>query len=444
MTTPNLAMDQISQIAKTAKIASRRLLIANTSVKNQALLAIAQELEKRQDEILAANELDQKEASSLVASGKMAKSLFDRLKLDKVKLAGMIEGVRTVAALDDPTGKILSKTLIDDGLELEKVSCPLGVLLIIFESRPDAVTQISALALKSGNAVILKGGQEAANSNLALVTAIKVALEKFPEIPTSSVNLVTEREQINALLGLDSYVDLVIPRGSNELVRYIQNNTRIPVLGHAEGICHIYIDKDADIEKAINIVYDAKTQYPSACNSVETVLIHQDIAKDVLPKLADRLLAASVELRACLLTKEVLKGLEIKEASLEDWKTEYCNLVLSIKIVNTLDEAIDHISNFGSSHTDSIISENKQTAEIFLNSVDSAGVYHNASTRFADGFRYGFVAEVGISTSKLHARGPVGLEGLVSYKYKLYGSGQIVATYSGVNAREFKHKTLQK
>ncbi|MBI4850210.1 MAG: glutamate-5-semialdehyde dehydrogenase [Acidobacteria bacterium] len=434
--------EEVYIIAKAAKAASRRLLVANGELRNQILLKIATELEERQDEILAANLEDQKNALPLVNNGQMAKSLFDRLKLDKIKLKTMIEGVRTVADLEDPLGKILSKTLLDDGLELQKVSCPLGVLAVIFESRPDAVTQISALAIKSGNAVILKGGREALNSNLVLVKAIKSALSHFPEIPTDSVSLVAEREQINALLSLDSYVDLVIPRGSNELVRYIQAHTRIPVLGHAEGICHIYVDKSANLEMAKEIVYDAKLQYTAACNSLETLLIHKDIAKEALEKILGKLQSAGVELRGCYLTKSLSANINIKSAGLEDWKTEYCAPILSIKIVDSLDEAIEHINTYGSGHTDSIITEDRVRAEIFLNSIDGAGVYHNASTRFADGFRYGFGAEVGISTSKLHARGPVGLDGLVSYKYKLYGSGQVVATYSGANAKSFMHKKL--
>ncbi len=432
----------IARVAKAAKAASRRLLLASTELKNQVLFAIANELEKRQEEILAANTEDQQNALPLVNSGQMAKSLFDRLKLDKIKLLSMIEGVRAVADLADPVGQILSRTLLDDGLELHKVSCPLGVLAIIFESRPDAVTQISALALKSGNAVILKGGREAANSNVVLVKTIKTALAEFPEIPTDSVSLVADREQINVLLSLDAYVDLVIPRGSNELVRYIQTHTRIPVLGHAEGLCHIYVDEKADLEMATQIVYDAKVEYPAACNAVETVLVHKDIAKEFLPKVLSKLEQASVELRGCETTQSLIANPLIKKAQVKDWETEYCAPILSIKIVDSLDEAIDHINAFGSGHTDSIITEDKKRAEVFLNSIDAAGVYHNASTRFADGFRYGFGAEVGISTSKLHARGPVGLEGLVSYKYKLYGSGQVVATYSGANAKPFKHEKL--
>lgn len=442
MTSPNMVNEEIYIIAKAAKAASRRLSVASTELKNQVLFAIASELENCQEQILAANAEDQQNALPLVNNGQMAKPLFDRLKLDKVKLASMIAGVRAVADLADPIGQVLNKTLLDDGLELHKVSCPLGVLAIIFESRPDAVTQISALALKSGNAVILKGGREAAQSNAILVKAIKTALSKFPQIPTDSVSLVAEREQINALLSLDAYVDLVIPRGSNELVRYIQTHTRIPVLGHAEGLCHIYVDKMADLNMAREIIHDAKLDYPAACNSVETVLVHKDIAKQFLPELLSKLENSGVELRGCELTQSLSANFIVKLAEAEDWKTEYCAPILSIKIVNSLDDAIDHINTFGSGHTDSIITEDNQRAEIFLNSVDAAGVYHNASTRFADGFRYGFGAEVGISTSKLHARGPVGLEGLVSYKYKLYGSGQVVKTYNGANAKCFKHQKL--
>jgi glutamate-5-semialdehyde dehydrogenase len=431
--------DEIREIARSAKAASRRLATISTEIKNRALHAIASKLEADSKEILAANSEDFREGRSLVESGKMAKPLLDRLKLDEAKLVSMADGVRAVASLEDPSGRILERTLLDDNLELHKVSCPIGVLAVIFESRPDAVTQISALALKSGNTAILKGGREAARSTLALFKAINSALFQIPEIPANSINLLTEREQVNSLLALDDYIDLVIPRGSNELVRYIQANTRIPVLGHAEGICHIYIDRTADTGMAIEIVQDSKLQYPAACNSVETLLIHKDAAPRLLIPLLERLERSGVELRACARTRELAPGRDLKDASEEDWRAEYCAPILAIRIVDSIDEAIDHINIYGSGHTDAIVSEERASAERFLNGVDSAGVYHNASTRFADGFRYGFGAEVGISTGKLHARGPVGLEGLVTYKYKLYGSGQLVATYSGESARPFKH-----
>lgn len=442
MSRPQLADNEIVSLAHNAKIAARRLASISTEIKDQALLAIATTLEQHAPEILAANQKDLAAAAPLVATGQMAQALFDRLKLDQQKLAGMIAGVKAVAQLEDPSGRILARTRLDEGLELHKVSCPLGVLAIIFESRPDAVTQISALAIKSGNVAILKGGREAAHSTAALVHAINTALAQQAEIPANVINLVTERSDIDALLTLDNYIDLVIPRGSNDLVRYIQNHTRIPVLGHAEGICHIYIDKAANIEMANNIVYDAKTQYPAACNALETLLVHKDIAPQFLPALIARLKDSKVELRVCARTKQLMKDQELNLATELDWSTEYCALILAIKLVDSLDEAIDHIHQYGSSHTEAIITDDPQAAETFLNSVDAAGVYHNASTRFADGFRYGFGAEVGISTSKLHARGPVGLEGLISYKYKLYGSGQLVATYSGSNARPFQHEKL--
>jgi glutamate-5-semialdehyde dehydrogenase len=434
--------DEIITVTRQAKAAARRLATVSTEIKDRALLSIASGIEAKSAEILVANREDCAESRVLVQKGEMAQSLLDRLKLDETKISAMADSVRAVAALQDPTGRILTRTLLDDGLELHKVSCPLGVLAVIFESRPDALTQISALALKSGNTAILKGGREAARSNQALYDAITSALTHLDEIPPNVISLLTEREQVNWLLELDQYIDLVIPRGSNDLVRYIQTHTRIPVLGHADGLCHIYIDVSANSDMAIDIVYDAKVSYPAACNAVETVLVHHSAAQRVLPGLLTRLEQAGVEVRACQRTRSLVPEHSIKLATEEDWHTEYCAPIISIRIVDSIDEAIEHINSYGSSHTDAIISEDSGSAELFLNSVDSAGVYHNASTRFADGFRYGFGAEVGISTSKLHARGPVGLEGLVSYKYKLYGCGQLVATYSGPNPRPFKHKRL--
>ncbi|MBL8148798.1 MAG: glutamate-5-semialdehyde dehydrogenase [Blastocatellia bacterium] len=432
----------IVELAKAAREASRKLALASTEVKNSALQAIADALIEEQAAILEANQQDCKEVAELVAKAEMAKPLLDRLKLDAAKLGTMAESVRAVASLDDPVGQTISRTLLDDGLELQKVTCPLGVLAIIFESRPDAVTQISALALKSGNAALLKGGREAARSNQVLLETIWKAIRNFPELTEDALILLTEREQINSLLSLDNLIDLVIPRGSNELVRYIQSNTKIPVLGHAEGLCHIYIDESARLDMALDIVCDAKLQYPAACNAVETILVHSKIAPLFLPELFERLTSQGVELRCCERTKALLDKPDILLATEQDWQTEYCGLIVSIKIVDAVSQAIDHINLYGSGHTDSIITEDRKNAESFLNRVDSAGVYHNASTRFADGFRYGFGAEVGISTNKIHARGPVGLDGLLSYKYKLYGCGQTVSNYSGSQARPFKHKKL--
>ncbi|MBI3847651.1 MAG: glutamate-5-semialdehyde dehydrogenase [Planctomycetes bacterium] len=428
-------MTPLEKIARAAKAASRRLAVAPTAAKDKALLAIASALELKASEILAANAEDVAEATSL----KLARPLVDRLKLDRAKLREMAEGVRAVAALPDPSGRVLARTLLDDGLELVRVSCPLGVLAVVFESRPDAVTQIGALALKSGNAVVLKGGREASRSASALVRVIHEALACSTEIPVESVSLVGGREDVDRLLLLDDCIDLVIPRGGNALVRYVQEHTRIPVLGHAEGICHVYVDAAADPEKAIAIVHDSKLQYPAACNAAETLLVHRDAAPRLLDRLLETLRTAGVELRACDRTRALAPTIAMKAATDDDWRTEHGGPTLSVKLVDSLDDAIEHVNRYGSGHTDAIVTEDAAAAERFLDSVDSASVFHNASTRFADGFRYGFGAEVGISTSKLHARGPVGLEGLVSTKYKLYGSGQIVATYSGEHARPFKH-----
>lgn len=431
-----LKTNDVASIASNAKAASHKLAVLSTKARDTALLAIAARLEQDASEILKANAEDCAEAAEMVAAGQLSRSLYDRLKLDRDKLQQMAESVRAVAELPDPVGVIQFKTLLDDGLELHRVTCPLGVLAVIFESRPDAVTQITALAVKSANAVILKGGKEARRSTESLVASIHRAIADLPEY---SVTSLTERSEIEELLKLDSYIDLVIPRGSNALVRYIQAHTRIPVLGHAEGICHVYVDKDADLGMALEIAQDAKVQYPAACNSAETLLVHASVAEEFLPKLFSTLSIAGVELRGCSYTTTFEPN--IRPATEEDWSTEYSAPILSVKTVRSLDEAIEHINTYSSSHTDAIVTNNLEAAEKFMNLVDSAGVFHNASTRFADGYRYGFGAEVGISTSKMHARGPVGLEGLVSYKYKLYGSGQTVSEYIS-GARRFKHQRL--
>ena len=424
----------LREIAKQTRQAARRLASLSTEAKNQAIEAIAQALEAATPEIIAANQAD---CSAAEASG-LAKPLRARLKLDETKLKAAITGVRDVGKLLDPTGQQQIHRQLDQGLILQRVTCPLGVLGVIFESRPDAVMQITSLAIKSGNAVILKGGQEATKSCQALVKAIRQGLSQT-EVPTDVVQLLTTREEIRELLQLDEYVDLIIPRGSNAFVRFVQENTRIPVLGHADGICHLYIDAKADLDKAIPITVDAKTQYPAACNAIETLLVHQAIAPQVLPPLAAALHAQQVELRG---DAETLKILDIQPATEEDWATEYSDLILAIKIVDSLDAAIDHITTYGSKHTEAIVTEDPQAAADFMAQVNAAGVYHNCSTRFADGFRYGFGAEVGISTQQMPPRGPVGLEGLVTYKYKLVGEGHIAATYSGNDAKPFQHQDL--
>lgn len=422
-------------IAQQTQQAARELAQLSAAAKNEVIEAIAQALEAAAGTITAANQADLQAA----LAENLAKPLYGRLKLDDIKLKGAIQGVRSVAALPDPTGHVTIHRELDDGLTLKRIACPLGVLGIIFESRPDAVMQISALAIKSGNGVILKGGREAIRSCTALVTAIRQGLANAGANP-NAVQLLTTREETNALLALDQYVDLIIPRGSNSFVQYVQANTRIPVLGHADGICHLYIDKAADIEQSKSIVVDSKVGYPSACNAVETLLVHQEIAAQALPLFAEALQADGVELRGDQESQQILAN--IKPATEDDWSTEYSDLILAIRVVDSLEAAIAHINTYGSRHTEAIATTDQKAADTFMAQVDAAGVYHNCSTRFADGFRYGFGAEVGISTQKMPPRGPVGLEGLVTYKYQLVGNGHIVATYSGADAKPFTHKDL--
>ncbi|PSB17722.1 glutamate-5-semialdehyde dehydrogenase [Phormidesmis priestleyi ULC007] len=421
-------------LAQNTRNAARHLGTQPSEVKNQAIAAIANALEANAAEILAANAADC-EAAQLAG---IAPALYARLKLDEAKLKGAIAGVRDVGRLADPIGVIQIDRQLDEGLILKRITCPLGVLGVIFEARPDAVMQISSLAIKSGNGVILKGGKEAIRSCEALVKAIHQGLAQT-EIDSSVVQLLTTREETLELLKLDQYVDLIIPRGSNSFVRFVQENTRIPVLGHAEGICHLYVDRTANIQKAIKITVDSKTQYPAACNTIETLLVHQAIASEFLLEAASALQSKNVELRGDERTREILN---IAAATELDWVTEYSDLILAIKIVDSLEAAIEHINTYGSRHTDAIVTEDSTSAQTFLAQVDAAGVYHNCSTRFADGFRYGFGAEVGISTQKMPPRGPVGLEGLVTYKYQLVGNGHIAATYSGTNAKPFTHGDL--
>lgn len=404
----------------------------STDAKNQALEAIAQALESATSDILAANAADCEAASEL------PKPLYNRLKLDETKLQAAIRGVRDVKHLPDPVGVVQIHRQLDDNLILKRVTCPLGVLGIIFEARPDAAIQISSLAIKSGNGVILKGGQEAIRSCEAIVEAIHQGLAKTAVNP-ALVQLLTTRQETLALLQLDQYVDLIIPRGSNSFVRFVQDNTRIPVLGHAEGICHLYVDKAADVGKAVEIAADAKTHYPAACNAIETLIVHSSIAPTFLPLAAAVLQEHNVELRG---DEQTCKILDVAAATDLDWATEYSDLILSIKIVDSLEEAIVHINTYGSGHTDAIATEDAAAAAQFLAQVNAAGVFHNCSTRFSDGFRYGFGAEVGISTQQMPPRGPVGLEGLVTYKYQLAGDGHVAGAYTGSNARSFKHQDL--
>ncbi len=399
----------------------------------KAINFMAESLFENSDKILEANHNDYQ-----IAERKgISQSLLSRLKLSKDKLNLGIEGIRKVGQLKDPIGDLQINKELSKGLILQRKSVPIGVIGVIFESRPDAVMQISSLAIRSGNGVILKGGSEANYTNLALVDALKDGL-KNSEISEDSICLLTNRKDSMAMLNLEQEINLIIPRGSNELVKFIQENTKIPVLGHADGICHLYIDNEIDIDLAIRVSVDSKIQYPAACNAIETLLIHNDIAGEFLNKAIPIFTTKNVQLRG----DNRAKSLGIKlSANEEDWRTEYLDKILSVKIVDTLDDAISHIQVYGSKHTDGIITKNERNATKFMNLVDSAGVFHNCSTRFADGFRYGFGAEVGISTQSLPPRGPVGLEGLVTYKYFLTGGGQIVDDFES-GKETFSHIDL--
>ena len=434
----NLTEKNLSEIASDAKAAALELSRLDTETKNRALRAMATQIETHCNEILEANRKDLEFAKTEKISG----PLVARLAVDENKVLGMAQGIRSVAELPDPVGQQQEAMELDDGLELTRVSCPIGVIGAIFESRPDAVPQISALCLKSGNAVILKGGAEAQNSNRVIVSLIQKALAEVEGVPVEAVQLIETRAEVAEMLKQDRYINLIVPRGSNQFVRYVQDNTKIPVLGHSEGLCHVYIDEEAEVEKAIRVALDAKLQYAAACNAMETLLVHQAIAPKVLPPLVKQFREQEVDVVGCLKSCSLVP--DLNKAEDEDWDTEYNDLKLSIKVVDDLSGAIEHINAHGSGHTDTIVTQNKQQAERFLNEVDSASVMVNASTRFADGFRFGLGAEIGISTNKTHARGPVGLEGLVIYKYKLVGDGQVVADYSGKNGKSFTHKPLNK
>ena len=423
----------IQEEAKQVKLASPKLAATGEEVRNQALLAVAQALLDRKEEIFHANKEDMEQAEK----DGIATPVLKRLKFDEGKLRDVVNGIRDLVAMPDPLFQTRLARELDEGLTLYRETCPIGVIGVIFEARPDALVQISALCIKSGNCVILKGGSEALRSNKILFTIIYETVLKNG-LPKHCMLQLEARSQIDELLHCSQSVDLLIPRGSNAFVRYIMEHTTIPVMGHADGICHIYVDAAADMEKAIPIILDAKTQYVSACNSVETLLVHEEIAATLVPKLAQACKEHQIELRG---SKEIAAFADCVPATPEDDDTEYLDFILSAKVVKSVDEAIDHINLHGSHHTDCIVTEDAQTANHFMRLVDSAGVYQNCSTRFADGYRYGFGAEVGISTSKLHARGPVGLEGLLSYKYKLFGNGQIVEDYAKGN-KTFHFKDL--
>jgi glutamate-5-semialdehyde dehydrogenase len=423
-------------IGRCTRSAAKKLANLSTADRQQAIEQLAQALEKNAEAIIAANQQD-----CAAAEGQIAPALYARLKLDAGKLQAGIRGVRDVAQLADPIGQTQIKRELDTDLVLERITCPLGVLGVIFEARPDAVIQIVSLAIMSGNGVILKGGQEALHSCTQLVKTLKAGLANSAVDP-DVVQLLTTRSETGELLQLDRYVDLIIPRGSNEFVRYVQDHTKIPVLGHAEGICHIYVDQAAQVQQAVAICVDSKVQYAAACNAVETILVHQAIASQFLPQVIAALQNQNVAVRLDQLGQEILGDASLPLATEEDWATEYSDFVVAIKIVPEVAAAIEHINTYGSRHTEAIVTADAAVAQTFRAEVDAAGVFHNCSTRFADGFRYGLGAEVGISTQKMPPRGPVGLEGLITYKYHLVGQGQIVASYTGSTAKPFTHRDL--
>ena len=433
MTTVPEPSAELLQRAGAVRLAAVELGQTQDQQRADALQAMADALAERADTIVAANRDDLERSA---AEG-LAPALMSRLKLDAAKLAGAIDGVRKLATLPDPLGRRQLHRELDQGLVLERITVPLGVVGVIFEARPDAVVQIASLAIRSGNGAMLKGGSEARCTNEAVMDALKLGLDRSA-VSADALTLLTTRQESLALLRLDGLVDLIIPRGSNELVRFIQDNTRIPVLGHADGICHLYVDAAAEVEQAVRIAIDSKTQYPAACNAIETLLVHESIAPAFLASAVPAFQSAGVSLRGDERSREL--GVS-DAASDEDWRTEYLDLILSVRVVSSMDAALEHIRRHGSRHTEAIATTDERAAERFLAAVDSAGVYHNCSTRFADGFRYGFGAEVGISTQTLPPRGPVGLDGLVTYRYRLRGDGHIAADFAD-GTRRFTHTDL--
>lgn len=412
----------IIDIAHKAKKAYLKTMNLDVEIKNKALSEIAKEIEKNKNAIFEANNKDLANAKIMFEKGEINQATYNRLKINENKIDDLIKGLNDLIKLDDPVNKIIWQKELDKNLILKKISTPIGVIGVIFEARPDCFIQIASLIIKSGNCAILKGGSEANNTNSLFAKITNEALCKI-NYPQNTINLIYSREDIKKMLSLDEYINLIIPRGSNKLVKFIKENTKIPVLGHASGICHIFIDENVEYKDALSVIIDAKTQYPSACNAVETVLIHKDW------NYCERLI-------------KDLKNENIKIINNpNDFSYEYSDTIMAIKIVNSIDEAIKHINKYGSGHTDSILSKSDKNIEKFMNFVDSACVFSNCSTRFSDGFRFGFGAEVGISTNKTHARGPVGLEGLTIYKYKLYGKNQIVAPYAN-KVKCFSHKFI--
>jgi glutamate-5-semialdehyde dehydrogenase len=423
----------IKEQVKLASEATPGIASVSTEAKNSALERVAHNLDENIDKILSANEKDVKEAKK----ANLTSVLIKRLELDNKKIDEIIEGVKSVIGLEDPVGKVLLATELDESLTLYKVSTPIGLIGVIFESRPEALVQITTLCIKSGNAVVLKGGSEAKGSNRILFNLIKDAIEQ-DAVFIGSIQLIETREDVRKLLKLDSDIDLIIPRGSGALVKYIQQNTKIPVMGHSEGVCHVYVDEEANLDMAVDIAFDSKCQYAAVCNAMETLLVHRDVANKFLPMIKVRYDEQNVELRGDERVKGVIGCIN---ASKSDWECEYNDLILSIRTVDSLTDAIDHINRYSSHHTDAIVTSNEKNAQRFLNEVDSSSVMWNCSTRFSDGYRYGLGSELGIATGKIHSRGPVGLEGLTIYKYKLIGDGQIVGDYAN-GIKKFTHRQL--
>ena len=422
---------------KDAKLAALKMAALDTATKNAALQNMAEAINANRERILTANAEDVSEAE-----GKVSHEILKRLMLNEDKVNDMVASITDVARIADPVGETISAMELDEGLDLYQVRCPIGLIGVIFEARPEVVPQIMSLCLKSGNAIIFKGGSEAMRSNRVLFDLLRDAAASAG-VPAEAFVLMETREDITEILTMDEYIDLLIPRGSYGFVKYIQNNTNIPVLGHSAGVCHVYVDSDADLLKAFGVVLDSKIQYPAACNAVEKILVNEAIAPYFLPRMADAFTANRVEMRVDESLTKYLLGFDYKVASEEDWTAEYDDLIVAIRPVKDLDEAITIINENGSHHTDAIITEDEAKQREFVRRVDSADVFINASTRFADGFRFGKGAEVGISTNKIHARGPMGMEGLMIYKYVLVGHGQVVKDYSGRDAKPYTHRPLQ-
>jgi glutamate-5-semialdehyde dehydrogenase len=439
------SLETVADQVQRTRVASRTLARLSAEQRNNILLKAADLLEAREAEILSANQQDcaalEATLEREIAAGKSSAQLLKRLKTSAAGIKDMARQIRDVAGMEDPLNQRLAATELDDNLILDKVSCPLGVVAVIFESRPDVVPQVGSLAIKTGNGLVLKGGAEARLTNRVLVSIWHEALAAVNPSLRNAICALEDRADVAKILEMDRDIDLVVPRGSAEFVNYVFHHSRIPVLGHGSGVCHIYVDGEADLTRATSVIIDSKTQYPAACNSAEKVLVHEDIASQFLPTIVQALQSAGVEVRGCARTAQLCSDLKIVPATEEDWHTEYGDLKITLKVVSDLNAAIAHINQYGSRHTDCILTENSIAAEQFMDEVDAASVFHNASTRFADGFRYGLGAELGISNSKLHARGPVGLEGLLTYKYKLRGNGQTVSTYAN-GSKSFKHRRM--